>query len=153
MEFKSCLANQDRLKQCFSRYHTAEEKYTKLIELGRSLNPYPKEDENPNFLVKGCQSLLYLKSSFVDGKMYFLAFSDALISAGLAALLLLIYEGESPEAILKCPPTVLKELKIASYLSPNRVNGLRSLYLRMQQDAIKALKLKEKDNHISIITP
>ena len=141
MEFKSCLDNQEKLKECFSSRHTAEEKYTKVIELGRSLKPYAKEDETSEYLVKGCQSLLYLKSSYFEGKMHFLAASDALISAGLAALLLMIYEGESPEALLKCPPTVLKDLELSSYLSPNRANGLRSLYLRMQQDAIKTLAL------------
>lgn len=147
MEFKSCLENQEKLKQIFSSRHTAEEKYTKVIELGRSLNSYPKEGQTPDHLVKGCQSQLYLKSSFKDGLMYFQAASDALISAGLAALLLMIYDGQPPEAILKCPPTVLKDLEITSYLSPNRANGLRSLYLRMQQEAIKALSEFDKDVH------
>jgi len=140
MEFKSCLDSQERLRECFSSRHTAEEKYTKVIEMGRSLEPYPKEDKTPTHLVKGCQSLLYLKSSYHEGKMHFLAASDALISAGLAALLLMIYEGEPPEAILKCPPAVLKDLELTSYLSPSRANGLRSLYLRMQQDAIQVLQ-------------
>jgi len=140
MDFKSCLDNQERLKHCFSSCRSTEEKYTKVIELGRNLKPYPNEDKKPEHLVKGCQSLLYLKSSYIDGQMHFLATSDALISAGLAALLLMIYEKESPQALLKCPPTVLKELEIASYLSPNRANGLRSLYLRMQQEAISALQ-------------
>ena len=140
MEFKSCLDNQQNLKEIFSSRHTAEEKYTKVIELGRSLKPLPVEDQTPDRLVKGCQSQLFLKSTFSEGRMQFLAASDALISAGLAALLLMIYDGQPPEALLKCPPTVLKDLEITSYLSPSRANGLRSLFLKMQQDAIKILQ-------------
>ena len=139
MEFKSCLDNQEKLKEVFSSRHTPEEKYTKVIELGRSLYPFPKEDQIPKNLVKGCQSQLYLKSTFKEGLMHFEAASDALISAGLAALLLMIYDKQPPETVVKCPPTALKELEITSYLSPSRANGLRSLYLRMQQEAIKAL--------------
>ncbi|CCB89399.1 SufE family protein [Simkania negevensis] len=149
MEFKSCFENQEKLKEIFSSRHTVEEKYTKVIELGRSLKPYPKEDQTPDRLVKGCQSQLYLKSTFNEGKMHFLATSDALISAGLAALLLMIYDGEPPEALLKCPPTALKHLEITSYLSPSRANGLRSLFLKMQQDAITALHKSDMDHHAS----
>ena len=141
MEFKSCLENQDKLKKIFSSRPTAEEKYTKVIELGRSLKPYPKEDQTSDYLVKGCQSQLFLKATFKEGLIHFEAKSDALISAGLAALLLMIYDQQPPEAILKCPPTVLKELEITSYLSPSRANGLRSVYLRMQQEAVKALQI------------
>ncbi len=76
-----------------------------------------------------------------DRQMHFVAQSDALISSGLAALLLAIYQKESPETVIKCSPTVLKELNFASYLSPSRANGLSSLYLRMQQDAVKAMQM------------
>jgi len=141
MNFQSCLEKQDRLKKSFSSHHTSEERYSKIIELGRSLTSYPTESETPEHLVKGCQSLLYLKSTYENGIMYFVAASDALISAGLASLLLSIYSGEAPETILKCPPSVLTELQITNYLSQNRANGLRSLYLKMQQDALKALSL------------
>lgn len=141
MNFQSCLEKQNRLKESFSSHQTPEDRYSKIIELGRSLPPYPAENETPEHLVKGCQSLLYLKSTYENGIIYFTAASDALISAGLASLLLSIYSGETPEAILKCPPTVLTELHITNYLSQNRANGLRSLYLKMQQDALKALSL------------
>ena len=140
MEWASCLENQNRLRSLFCTLRTVEERYSKLIEFGRSLKDYPKEFLNQEHLVKGCQSSLYLRSRVEGKKMHFLAQSDALISAGLASLLIAIYEGESPETVIKCPPTVLKELNFASYLSPGRANGLSSLYLHMQQDAIKAMQ-------------
>ena len=140
MEWTSCLENQNRLRSLFCTLRTVEERYSKLIEFGRGLKDYPKEFLNEDYLVKGCQSSLYLRSTIEGKKMHFLAQSDALISAGLASLLIAIYEEESPETVIKCPPTVLKELNFASYLSPGRANGLSSLYLHMQQDAVKAMQ-------------
>jgi cysteine desulfuration protein SufE len=87
---------------------------------------------------------MYLYSTFQDGTVYFAAESDALISSGLAALLLAVYSGETPEAILKCPPNFLEELGISASISPNRANGLYSIHLRMKQDALKWLLASNK---------
>ena len=135
--FESCLEKQQQVKALFSSCSTEEKKYDKIIELGRSLPTFPTEDKTPENFVKGCQSTMYLTSKLEDGKVLFAAESDALISAGLAAILLLAYNGESPETILKCPPSYLEELGISASLTPNRANGLYSIHLRMKQDALK----------------
>lgn len=123
----------------FSSCKTNEEKYSVIIDLGRKLpriDPSQKIDEN---LVRGCQSNMYLHTTVRDGKIFFEAESDALISAGLAALLIRVYSGESAETILKSPPTFLEELAISQSLTPSRSNGLYSLHLRMKQEALKSL--------------
>ncbi|HEV8052417.1 MAG TPA: SufE family protein [Parachlamydiaceae bacterium] len=135
--FESCLEKQQQIKNLFSSCPTEEKKYEKIIELGRNLPPFPAQDQTPENFVKGCQSTMYLTSKLDNGKVYFAAESDALISAGLAAILLQAYNGESPETILKCPPTYLEELGISASLTPNRANGLYSIHLRMKQDALK----------------
>ena len=91
----------------------------------------------------GCQSTTYLVSHLNDDKMSFYVWSEALISAGLAALLASVYNGESPEAVLKCPPDFLTDLGISASLTPNRANGLYNLHLRMKQDALRFLTDKE----------
>jgi cysteine desulfuration protein SufE len=126
------------LKKKFAPLST-EERYRALMEMGRSLPFFHPDLKTPDRLVHGCQSLLYLHATGSDGKLFFEAHSDALISAGLAALLIAVYSGESPETILKCPPTFISELGIAATLSPNRSNGLSQIHLRMQQEALKAL--------------
>lgn len=93
-------------------------------------------------IVSGCQSIVYLSTKMDQGKIYFNAFSEALISAGLAALLIQTYNGEDPAVLIKCPPTFLQELDITSSLSPARSNGLANIYLRMQQEALKTFTLK-----------
>jgi cysteine desulfuration protein SufE len=135
--FESCLKKQQQIKNIFASYATEEKKYEKIIELGRTLPIMSPQDKIPENLVKGCQSTMYLKSILQNGKVSFTAESDALISAGLAAVLLQVYEGESPETILKCPPSYLEDLGISASLTPNRANGLYSIHLRMKQDALK----------------
>jgi cysteine desulfuration protein SufE len=82
---------------------------------------------------------MYLRSFLDGGKMYFEAESDALISFGLAVILMKVYSGESPEVVLTCPPSYLEEIGITASLTPNRANGLYSIHLRMKQDALRAI--------------
>jgi cysteine desulfuration protein SufE len=142
--FESCERKQQALRDLFSACLDADARYQKIIELGKEqpkLDPSYKIPEN---IVNGCQSVVYLHSELKDGSVIFEAESDALISAGLAALLVRVYSGESPEVILKCPPKFLEDLGITASLTPNRANGLYSVHLRMKQDALKLLL---KNNH------
>lgn len=127
------------IKNLFQNCHTLEERYEKIIELGRNLSPMSPEYKIEKNVVKGCQSIVYLYCECKDDKLYYQASSDALISSGLAALLIRAYNGESPETILQCKPTFLEDLHIYASLSPGRSNGLANMYLRMQKEAIKFL--------------
>ncbi len=129
----------DLIYKAFSPLKTPEDKYNFLIDLGRKLPDYPAALKTPEHLVPGCQSQLYLATTVRDGKLWFQAHSDALISKGLAALLIWAYDGMSPENILKNPPVFLQELGILGSLSPSRSNGLAQIYRRMQQEAVKNL--------------
>lgn len=99
----------------------------------------PEEHKREENQVIGCQSVVYLHSYLQEGKLYFIASSEALISAGLAALLLEVYNGLPPELLLQHRPTFLNELGIYATLSPGRSNGLSSMFLRMQKEALKSL--------------
>lgn len=140
--YESCLHKQQVVKDLFLSCQTEEAKYQKIIELGRQLPRLAEKDKIPTNIVKGCQSTMYLYSYLVEDKIIFEAESDALISAGLAAILLMVYSGETAETILKCPPTYLDELGIGASLTPSRANGLYSIHLRMKQDALKHLMQK-----------
>jgi cysteine desulfuration protein SufE len=137
--FESCLEKQNEIRSLFSSCLTKEDKYNKIIELGRSARPLNPEFKDASNLVQGCQSTMYLRSYMAGGKVYFEAESDALISSGLAILLTRAYSGEAPETVLQCPPDYLNDLEISANLSPNRASGLYSIHLRMKQDALKFL--------------
>lgn len=138
-KFISCMQKQSELKSLFASCKATEEKYQKIIELGRDLPSFPDEWKTEENLVFGCQSQVFLKTEFMDGKVFFHATSEALISAGLVALLLAVYNGEAPEAVIGCPPLFLEELGIQSALTPGRSHGLSSIHLRMKKEALKFL--------------
>ena len=137
--FRGCLDKQEQLKQIFKACTTPEAVYQKIMEWGRSNTSLAEHLKTPEHLVKGCQSTVYMHAYLQDGKVFFEVDSEALISSGLAALLLFIYNGQPPEVILKCPPTCITELGIHTSLTPGRSNGLASIYLRMKQEALKFL--------------
>jgi len=127
------------LHKNFSQRTTLEAKHLWIIEKGRSLPSFDPTLKTESNQIHGCQSRLYLHSWKEKERIYFAAEADALISAGLAALLIEIYSGAFPAEILQTPPTFLKEWGILTSLSPNRANGLSHLYLRMRNDALKFL--------------
>lgn len=142
--FDTCVAKQNEVKKTFQECVNEEDKYAKLIDLGKTMPPLSIKDKTEANRVSGCQSTMYLKSYLKGDAVIFEGESDALISAGLAAILIQVYSGESPEVILKCPPTYLDELGISTSLTPNRANGLYSIHLRMKQEALKLLIAKTK---------
>jgi cysteine desulfuration protein SufE len=140
--FENCLAKQKLVKELFDGCNTPDSRYQKIIEVGKMLPPLDPKYKISDNIVKGCQSIVHLHSELVGDVVHFEVSSDAMISLGLAALLVRVYDGETPETILKCPPTYLEELGIAGSLTPNRANGLYSMHLRMKQDALKLLMQK-----------
>lgn len=142
--FESCLEKQQKVKALFAACQNEELKYQKIIELGKQQPRLKEKDKVPQNFVPGCQSLMYLSSQLKGGQVFFEADSDALISFGLAAILIKVYSGETPETILKCPPTYLEELGIGASLTPSRANGLYSIHLRMKQDALKFYMLQNR---------
>lgn len=127
------------VKNLFTDCHTPQDRYQKIIELGKGLSPMDDKHKTKENIVSGCQSIVYLHTEMREEKMFFTATSDALISAGLAALLIKAYSGLAPELVLKSQPIFLEELDLFTSLSPSRSNGLSSMLLRMQQDTLKFL--------------
>jgi len=130
-----------QLKKRFALCKTPEETYSTIITLGRELPSLPPEEKVEENQVYGCQSTVYLSTKRNEDRLFFSANADALISAGLAHLLVTIYSGEEAETILTSPPTYLEELGIPGALSPSRANGLYSMHLRMKQEALQATVL------------
>jgi len=137
--FESCIAKQEQVKALFNSCSSAEEKYQKIIEIGREFPTLSSEKKTSDRVVPGCQSIVFLYATIKNGKVFFEVDSEALISKGLAVLLLRVYSGESPEVIIKCPPSFIQDLGLQNSLTPSRSNGLASIYLKMKQEALKFL--------------
>ena len=111
----------------FSKVSDWEQKYEKLIELGKAWPGIPEELKNEDLKVKGCQSQVWIKADLKDGKIYFIGDSDAIIVRGLVALVLSVYSGQTPSDIMKYDASFLKDIGLDSGLSPSRTNGLYSM--------------------------
>ena len=111
----------------FSVYEEWLDKYEYLIELGKSLEPFPEEKKTEDRLIKGCQSRVWLDSELRDGRLYFQADSDAIITKGIIALLIDVYSGRTREEIAGDDFGFVAEIGLKDNLSPTRANGLVSM--------------------------
>lgn len=139
----SVKTKQMQLVEEFSQVKSWEEKYKKVIEIGKTLSPIADEFKQDKFLVKGCQSQVWLHAQWSpQGTVEFMADSDALIVKGLVALLLRVYSGAKPDDILSAPPQFIEDLGFKSHLSPSRANGLMSMVKQIMLYAatFKAIK-------------
>jgi cysteine desulfuration protein SufE len=133
---------QQKLTAEFTAIKSWEERYKKVIDIGKTLKPLDKEIYDDKFLVKGCQSQVWLHAKKTDdGLVELMADSDAMIVKGLVAILLQVYSMATPDDILKNPPQFIADLGFQSHLSPSRANGLMSMVkqIMLYAAAFKAL--------------
>ena len=114
-------------------------KYEHIIELGKSLPVIDDEYKNDEHLIKGCQSRVWLHAEIANGTMHFTADSDAIITKGLVALIVRVFNEQSPETIVKAKLDFINEIGLTEHLSQTRANGLLSMVQTMKAAALKAL--------------
>ena len=118
---------QEEIVDDFSMYDEWLDKYEYLIELGKNLTSYPEEKKTDDRLIKGCQSRVWLDWSMEEGRLYFSADSDAIITKGIISLLISVYSGRTPEEIAADDFSFLGRIGLKENLSPTRANGLVSM--------------------------
>lgn len=124
----SIQEKQEKIVKEFSAITQWEDRYKKIIEMGKALPQMPENLKTEQNIVKGCQSQVWLSAKLNDqGCVELVGDSDALIVKGLVSLLLSIYSGSTPGEILATPPDFLKALGFEGNLSPSRANGLYSM--------------------------
>lgn len=121
----------------FSMYDEWLDKYEYLIELGKSLKDYPEDAKTDDKLIKGCQSRVWLDYRIEDGKIYFNADSDAIITKGIISLLIGIYSGRTSQEIMSSDFSVVEKIGLKENLSPTRANGLVSMIERIRETAAR----------------
>lgn len=120
----------------FELFEDWMQKYEYLIELGKSLpliDPRYKLEEN---LIKGCQSQVWLHSEFKDGKVFYTADSDAIITKGMVALMIRVLSVHTPDEIMNARLEFVEKIGLTQHLSPTRSNGLLSMIKQMKLDAV-----------------
>ena len=127
MDGKSLQDVENEVIDEFSIFDDWLDKYEYLIELGKSLKEYPEDRKTDDRLVKGCQSRVWIDFSIENGRIFFNADSDAIITKGIISLLVRIYSGRTPEEILSSDFLVVERIGLKENLSPTRANGLVSM--------------------------
>ncbi|HOR60160.1 MAG TPA: SufE family protein [Bacteroidales bacterium] len=133
---------QDEIIQEFEVFDDWMDRYALLIEIGKELADMPSEYKIDQNLISGCQSNVWFHAEFKDGKIFFTADSDAVITKGIAALLIRVLSERTPKEILETELYFIKKTGLQQHLSPTRSNGLLSMVkqLKLYAMAFNALK-------------
>jgi len=132
----------DSLVDEFEVFDEWDERYQYLLELGDNLPDMPDDWKTEQNRVEGCRSTVWLVARFHgsgEPRMELIADSDSQIVRGLIAILSRIYNGRTPEEILRCDIQCLfDKLQLRKHLSGARRNGLRSMIQRVHALAARA---------------
>jgi cysteine desulfuration protein SufE len=120
----------------FSLFDSWEDKYEYIIDMGKKLPPLSTEFKKDENKIKGCQSTVWMHSDIKNGKVYYEADSDAMIVKGLVSLLIRVFSGQPPEAVINAPVKFIDDIGMTSHLAQTRSNGLRAMIKQMKLDAI-----------------
>lgn len=123
----SIKEKEEQVIEDFAIYDEWLDKYEYIIELGKNLEVYPQDRKTDDHLIKGCQSRVWLDARKEDGKIFFTADSDAIITKGIISLLISIYSGADASEILNSDFSVVEKIGLRENLSPTRANGLVSM--------------------------
>ena len=125
----------------FANFDEWLDRYAYLIELGKDCPVIEEQDKTEQNLIRGCQSRVWLSCEHRDGKLYFRADSDAVITRGIISLLIRALDGHTPQEILDAPLAFIDAIGLKEHLSPTRSNGLTSMVKQMKMYAL-AYKVK-----------
>lgn len=127
---------QDELIDDFAFFGDWMEKYEHIIQLGKELPVIEEVNKQDQYLIKGCQSKVWLYPEIKDGKLYFTADSDAVITKGLVSLMVKVLSGQTPKDIASTDLYFIDQIGLKDHLSPTRANGLLSMVKQMKLYAI-----------------
>lgn len=127
---------ENEIVEDFELFDDWEGKYEYLISLAKDIPLIDESLKTDDKLVRGCQSRVWLHPEFKEGKVYFTADSDAIITKGLVALMISVLSGQKPEDIVKAELTFVDRIGLKEHLSPTRSNGLVSMIKQMKLYAL-----------------
>ncbi len=125
----------------FSLFEDWMDKYTYLIEMGKTLPLIDEKYKTNQYVITGCQSQVWLFAEQKEGRIIFSADSDAIITKGIVNLLIRVLSNQTPEDIIEAKLEFINTIGLREHLSPTRSNGLTSMIKQMKLYAM-AFKLK-----------
>lgn len=123
---------QDKIIEEFSVFDDWMDKYNYLIELSKDLPEIDPKYKTNEYLIEGCQSKVWLFAEMDNDVIKFMADSDAIITKGIAALLVRALSGQKPADIINSELYFLDKIGLQQNLSPTRSNGLLAMLKQMK---------------------
>lgn len=114
-----------------------------IMELGQKLPDMKEEDKTEDNIVKGCQSKVWLTANLDEDKIYFTADSNTAITKGLVSLLVRIFNGQTPEAILNADLYFMNKIGMERFIGTQRSNGFAAMIKQMKLYSL-AFKTKQE---------
>jgi cysteine desulfuration protein SufE len=112
------------------------DKYNHIIQMAKDLPLLPESEKNDNLIIKGCQSKVWVKVDLVNDVLDIKADSDAIITKGLIALIVRVFNKRKPEEIIQANLQFIDEIGLKQHLSPTRSNGLLAMIKQIKLYAI-----------------
>ena len=127
---------QEEIIDEFSMFDDWMERYEYIIELGKSLPLIDEQFKTDDNLIVGCQSKVWLHAEKKDDTIFYTSDSDAILTKGIIALLLRVFNNQTSEDILKANTDFIDEIGLKEHLSPTRANGLVSMVKKVKLYAL-----------------
>ena len=127
---------QDEIIADFGFFGDWMDKYEYIIQLGKDLPLIDEKYKVEENLIRGCQSRVWLHADYKEGKLFFTADSDAVITKGLVSLVILVLSGHTPAEIVDADLYFIDAIGLSSHLSPTRSNGLLSMVKQIKLYAL-----------------
>ena len=132
----SIEAIQDEIIEEFSLFEDWMQRYEYMIELGKSLPLIDQVYKTDSYVIKGCQSKVWVHAALEKEKLKFTADSEAIITKGIIAILIRVFSDQSPKAILQANTDFIDKIGLKEHLSPTRANGLVSMIKQIKMYAV-----------------
>ena len=123
---------QEEIIEEFAMFDDWMQKYDYLIELSKDIPLISEEYRLNENLIKGCQSKVWLHATEINGKVIYTADSDAIITKGIAALLIRVLSEQKAQDILENEMYFIDAIGLKEHLSMTRSNGLVSMIKQMK---------------------
>ncbi|TVQ45704.1 MAG: SufE family protein [Saprospirales bacterium] len=123
---------QNEIIEDFSLFDDWMEKYEYIIDMGKSLPLIDEKYKTDDYIIKGCQSKVWLKAEKEGDRVNFYADSDAVITKGIISMLIKVLSGQRPEEIANADLYFIEKIGLKEHLSPTRSNGLVSMIKQMK---------------------
>jgi len=132
-------SKQEQIIEEFSLFDQWLDKYEYLIGLGNELPPIDPAHRTDQYLIRGCQSRVWVDATLRDGRLWFSADSDAIITKGIISLLIRVLNGRTPQEVIDTELYFIDRIGLGENLSPTRANGLLAMVKQMKLFALAYL--------------